>query len=44
MFLGTIPALGGVRPGRNFSARLADDGTGRALTLDYEAVTLPIVS
>ena len=44
MFLGTIPALGGVRPGKNFSARLADDGTGRALTLDYEAVTLPIVS
>lgn len=44
MFLGTIPALGGVRPGRTFSARLADDGTGRTLTLDYEAVTLPIVS
>ena len=44
MFLGTIPALGGVRPGKSFSARLADDGTGRALTLDYETVTLPIVS
>ncbi len=44
MFLGTIPALGGVRPGRNFSARLADDEAGRALTLDYEAATLPIVS
>ena len=44
MFLGTIPALGGVRPGRKFSARLADDGTGRALTLDYETVRLPIVS
>ncbi len=44
MFLGTIPAIGGVRPGKRFSARLADDGTGRALTLDYETVTLPIVS
>ena len=44
MFLGTIPAIGGVRPGRRFSARLADDGTGRALTLDYETATLPIVS
>ena len=44
MFLGTIPAIGGVRPGKTFSARLADDETGRTLTLDYEAVTLPIVS
>ena len=44
MFLGTIPAIGGVRPGKRFSARLADDGTGRALTLDYETVSLPIVS
>ena len=44
MFLGTIPAIGGVRPGKRFSARLADDETGRALTLDYETATLPIVS
>ncbi len=44
LFLGTIPALGGVRPGKKFAARLADDATGRTLTLDYEAVTLPIVS
>ena len=44
MFLGTIPAIGGVRPGKKFAGRLADDETGRALTLDYEAVTLPIVS
>ncbi len=44
MFLGTIPAIGGVRPGRRFSARLADDETGRMLSLDYETVTLPIVS
>lgn len=44
MFLGTIPAIGGVRPGKRFAARLADDETGRALTLDYETVTLPIVS
>ncbi len=44
MFLGTVPALGGVRAGKTFSACLADDETGRALTLDYETVTLPIVS
>ena len=44
LFLGTIPALGGVRPGKRFSARLADDATGRTLALDYEAVALPVVS
>ncbi len=44
LFLGTLPALGGVRPGKTFAARLADDDTGRVLTLDYETVTLPIVA
>ena len=37
-------AIGGVRAGKTFAARLADDETGRTLALDYEAVTLPIVS
>ncbi len=44
MFLGTLPAIGGVRPGKRFSARLADDRTGRRLELDYEAMSLPVVA
>ena len=44
MFLGTVPALGGVRPGRSFAGRLADPETGDELAVSYDSVELPAVA
>jgi hypothetical protein len=44
MLCGTLAAIGGVRPARQFRARLADPATGRALTLGYRAEPLPVIA
>lgn len=44
VFLGTVPAIGGVRPGRSFAGRLADPETGGELAFSYDSVVLPVVA
>lgn len=44
MFMGTIPAIGPIRPSPRFEMELEDPVLGRKLTHAYAAQTLPIVS
>ena len=44
MLCGTLPALGGVRPARQFRASLDDPVTGRSLQLHYRVAPLPVVA
>lgn len=43
-FLGTPPALGGVRPAPAMRMRLEDGAAGRAITLGYRVDALPVVA
>jgi len=42
MFCGTLPALGGVRPARDFAAELVDPLLDRRIALAYRVATLPV--
>jgi hypothetical protein len=44
MFMGTLPAIGGIRPSKRFAMELEDPTTGRKLSHAYSVRTLPIVS
>jgi hypothetical protein len=44
MFLGTLPAIGGIRPSTRFAMELEDPTTGRKLSHAYSVRTLPVVS
>jgi hypothetical protein len=44
MLCGTLAAIGGVRPARQFRARLVDPATGRRLDLSYRAAPLPVIA
>jgi len=44
MLCGTLPAIGGVRPARQFRARLHDTRNGRSLTLSYRVDVLPVIA
>lgn len=44
MLCGTLAAIGGVRPARQFRARLADPATGRSLALSYRTEALPVIA
>lgn len=44
MLCGTLAAIGGVRPARQFRARLADPATGQRLELSYRAEALPVIA
>ena len=44
MFMGTLPAIGGIRPSTRFAMELEDPTTGRKLTHAYSVRTLPVVS
>jgi hypothetical protein len=44
MFLGTMPAIGAIRPSPRFEMELEDPTTGRKLTHSYQVRSLPIVS
>ncbi len=43
MFLGTLPAIGGIRSSTRFVMELEDPTTGRKLSHAYSITTLPIV-
>lgn len=43
MFMGTLPAIGGIRPSRRFAMELEDPTTGRKLCHAYSVRTLPVV-
>lgn len=44
MYLGTIPAIGGIQGAERFRVGLRDPRSGRALGHTYRAFTLPVVS
>ena len=44
MFMGTLPAIGGIRPSKRFAMELEDPTTGHKLMHAYSVKTLPIVS
>lgn len=44
MFMGTLPAIGGIRPSKRFAMELEDPTTGRKLSHAYSVRTLPVVS
>lgn len=44
LLCGTLPALGGVRPARDFRAELQDPVRGCSLTLAYTATILDVIS
>lgn len=44
MFMGTLPAIGKIRPAARFAMELEDPTTGHKLTHAYGIKTLPIVS
>lgn len=44
MLCGTLAAIGGVRPARQFRARLMDPDTGRRLGLSYRTQPLPVIA
>lgn len=44
MLCGTLPAIGGVRPGAAFRMELGDPATGRAMSHEYAIRPLPVIS
>lgn len=44
MFMGTLPAIGGIRASKRFAMELEDPTTGRKLSHAYSVRTLPVVS
>ena len=44
MLCGTLPAIGGVRPGSAWRMTLTDPAAGRAIALEYAVETLPVVA
>lgn len=44
MFMGTLPAIGGIRASKRFTMELEDPTTGRKLFHAYSVRTLPVVS
>jgi hypothetical protein len=44
MLCGTLPALGGVRPGAAWRMTLTDPAAGRTLPLEYAAESLPVIA
>ena len=44
MFLGTLPAIGAIRPSKRFEMELEDPVTGQRLTHGYDVESLPIVA
>lgn len=43
LLMGTLPAIGGIRPGEHFAAELRDPGTDRAITLGYTVNALDLL-
>jgi uncharacterized protein DUF2848 len=44
MFCGTLAAIGGIRPAREFRYELADPVRGRSMSARYELRSLPLIS